>query len=249
MVVKVKPVDGYKQNISYSLHYPVLKKIAKKTSIWGTLLKHTPVFSIECWFLKIIAYIANINADLESNKSLVYSYLHKRYRTVRFTLEDNLVNNVVIKQGYTHDATLVTKIEPVIKTVKPKEELRLGYIIVESNIGAIEVKMRHFEKNNESHFPDMVIIAPNGDDFGFGCKHMNSRKTCHSEKLSSCKSSTYSGYMNRIEEMRFENPMEGKWSLVVRNIGNNNDTVIEFSCNLPIQPYDKDDVDCEFSFS
>lgn len=92
-----------------------------------------------------------------------------------------------------------------------------------------------------STWPDMNIIAPNGEKFGYTWTYLSSGSACSTTGASSCGLAQYTGYSppngtTDEERYTFTNAMAGKWTIVLRNAQGNSST-FNLNSNLTIVPY------------
>ena len=243
-IIKIRPRDKYRNNVFYQLRYPTFIKVSVVPDGAKSVLKHLPIL-FGCVLLRFIMSVLVEYAGDRLPK-MFSSYINNRFRTVVFKLEDDHVqkNSVVITRGYEYEAP-ITSLEPIRESVNPHMNTPIGHIIVPKGLKELTIQMKHLEKEKCDHFPDINIVAPNGDEFGFNCKFLSGELRCSTKSAKSCELGKYTGYKSANEEMTFVSPVHGNWHLSARNIGNGRDAFLEFSSNLPIQPVRKNEPGCE----
>ncbi|KRE51286.1 TasA family protein [Paenibacillus sp. Soil522] len=75
-------------------------------------------------------------------------------------------------------------------------------------------------------WPDLNIISPNGEAFGYNGSFVNGAGAQVNTSNTSSSKVSYTGYASNPEQMTFENPIEGTWTIQVRNADSGTTTAI-----------------------
>ncbi len=146
--------------------------------------------------------------------------------------EFNGINLLNIPEG-TSTISTVQKV-----TIGPYESLEYGFIDVKEG-ESFTVKVDEFSPILPGSWPDMNIVAPNGDTFGFGSTYLNGGSNCTDTSSSAYTSGEYSGWDDDNEYFSFNNVTaegEGKWIVIINNqtSGSSN---FKLSSSSDITPY------------
>jgi flagellin len=74
-----------------------------------------------------------------------------------------------------------------------------------------------FGTESGADWPDMNIVSPNGEVFGYNSPFLNLSNYQEDTTNSSSTRATYNGYAASDEKFTFENPISGKWYIEVRH--------------------------------
>lgn len=80
----------------------------------------------------------------------------------------------------------------------------------------------------------MNIISPNGEKFGYGETFLNSDSFSEDTLNTSSSKAIYNGWGESDEEMIFENPISGKWSIEIRHDGGSSASTFNIDSNYLI---------------
>lgn len=122
-------------------------------------------------------------------------------------------------------------------TVSPKEKKTVGYIEVKpGDTSPLEI-FCDFSAIGASDFPDLNIVGPNGEIYGYLGPYFKNAGSKTVQNLPSASSGTYSGYGSKIESFIFHDPKPGKWSIIIdySSTGPKADVSLNsnYSLNLP----------------
>lgn len=119
-------------------------------------------------------------------------------------------------------------------TVKPQQQVVAGYIeIKEGDIDPIEL-FAAFGSITGASWPDMNIISPNGEEFGYADMFLNSNSPITDTTNSSSSEAFYNGYNASNEEFNFKDPIKGKWLIKIHHDGGEKETTFKVKSNYHI---------------
>ncbi|WP_370323618.1 flagellin [Candidatus Kurthia intestinigallinarum] len=86
-------------------------------------------------------------------------------------------------------------------------------------------------------YPDLNIVGPNGEIYGYVGSYLKSSSAQTINNLPSASSGTYSGHGSKIESFIFHDPKPGKWSIIIDYTANGPTADMtlnsNYSLNLP----------------
>lgn len=156
-------------------------------------------------------------------------------------MADNTQFNGINLLNVPDGTSVVGKVQQV--TIGPNEKIAFGYIEVKEG-ESFSVKIDEFTPILPGAWPDLNIIAPNGDTFGYSSMFLNSGSYITNTTAESCQSSEYNGFNNTNEKYTFNNITsegEGKWEIIIVNQSNGTSN-FKVSADLPITPYGEDKI-------
>lgn len=127
-----------------------------------------------------------------------------------------------------------------IVDVPAKKQVNVGEIIVPNppKLPTLEIEA-FFGTISGQDWPDLNIVAPNGEKFGYSSKFLNSgvptQISAGTNGFSAAASAWYTGYTAKDEKMIFTNPIPGKWTIEIRNDGGNTDSTFTVRTNYKIE--------------
>lgn len=146
------------------------------------------------------------------------------------------VPDIKTVEEITHTNVSKTEIEV---TVHPQQQVLAGYIeitdehLAESPIKPIIIKAS-FGSISGASWPDLNVISPNGEEFGYGDTFLNSSGPSANSTNTSSTEATYNGFNASNEEFTFQNPIKGKWYLRIHHDGGNTTSTFKVSSNYHI---------------
>jgi len=124
-------------------------------------------------------------------------------------------------------------------TIKPGEQMvKAGEIEIPDppNPSNLWVEA-DFSSVDDGSWPDLNIISPNGEHFGFQGEYLSGSNEQTNEDNSSSDKADYTGYgitpEDSIERFDFENPIPGKWSVYADNEGGSKNSSYNIKSNYP----------------
>ncbi len=128
----------------------------------------------------------------------------------------------VNREGFPITEGFVAGSEPLRGNIAPLTEEQVSTVYVPAGQAMLRV-VSSFMVNTANKYPDMLVIAPNGESFGV--KYMNgtwSESSMTKSNLLSCHQYKYDGDNGSFEVMTFTVPIEGMWKIKAFNQGNQN---------------------------
>ncbi|PID02581.1 hypothetical protein CSV67_08060 [Sporosarcina sp. P2] len=122
-----------------------------------------------------------------------------------------------------------------IVTVKAQQRVNAGYIIVPDppNPSFFDITA-FFGTISGAVWPDLNIISPNGEKFGYLEQYVSSSGVAEDTTNTSSTSAKYTGYSSTDENMIFDNPISGKWTIEIRHDGGSTNSTFELKSNYLI---------------
>lgn len=124
-------------------------------------------------------------------------------------------------------------------TVKQGERVIAGYIEVPNppNPRTLEIKA-FFGTLSGASCPDINIVSPIGERFGFRENFLNGPGDQEDTTNSSSSKAIYNGYGATDEEIIFETPISGRWYIEIRHDGVNSSSTFNLKSNYLIHDGD-----------
>lgn len=123
----------------------------------------------------------------------------------------------------------------VVETVGAGATKTVGTITVPVNAGILELNVSGlFSPETGAQYPDLTLISPNGEKFGYTGQYLNSSGYTESTNNHSSVKATYTGWGSNPEKMTFSSPIAGQWTVQVTNDGGYGSSTATVSANLPI---------------
>lgn len=141
------------------------------------------------------------------------------------------VPDEITMEEVTYTDTSKTEIEV---TVKPGQQVLAGYIEVMPSDTATMNLLAMFGTISGSAWPDMNIISPNGEEFGYGDTFLNSGGPVTNTSNSSSESASYNGYNASDERIGFTKPIPGKWLIRIHHDGGQETSTFKIKSNYYI---------------
>lgn len=142
----------------------------------------------------------------------------------------NVPEEVTVEQ-VTHTNTSKTEVEV---TVYPGQQVIAGYIeIKEGDTEPIDI-FGNFGSITGASWPDMNIVGPAGEEYGFADTYLNSGGAITNNNIPSASSGYYSGYGSGDENYKFVNPKPGKWIIRIHHDGGQNTSTFKVKSNYYI---------------
>lgn len=126
--------------------------------------------------------------------------------------------------------TDTTKMEIEV-TVKPGQELVAGYIDVPPGEEKTIDLIAFFGTISGVNWPDMNIISPKGEMFGYSYPLLNGSGVEVDISNASSDKATYSGYSAENETFEFEKPASGRWYIRIHNTGGGETSTFKVKSN------------------
>ena len=129
-----------------------------------------------------------------------------------------------------------------IVTVNPGEKVTAGYVeIPDPPVPAIFSVDALFGTISGSDWPDLNIISPTGQKFGYSESKLNSSGAIVDTSNDSSTKATYTGFTSGDETMTFENPVSGKWYIEIRHTGGTTQSTFTVKSNYLIHSAEAED--------
>jgi len=136
--------------------------------------------------------------------------------------------------------------------IPPTTQITVGSITVAEG-ESFSVWIDNFTHVSGADFPDLVIIDPNGNRFGWGGQHLNSSGHVTTTNADSCEFAEYNGYTDQYERFDFTNVTSagaGVWHIIIDNSGGDVDSGFTLNSDKEITPeFSSDDVEIENNIS
>lgn len=128
-------------------------------------------------------------------------------------------------------------VDGVEVVVCPGEIIEVGYIdIPAGNTKPLTVTMK-FETISGASFPDINMVSPNGEKFGYGWTYLPGGGYQENTTNTSSSKGVYTGWQGDDkgnENMTFYEPIEGRWIVYAQNWGGNQKSKVLFDSNFPL---------------
>lgn len=162
-----------------------------------------------------------------------YSHLKEQIDSISETTHFNEIYLLNKGSGVTSGTEVTAKKLEVI--VDPGEVLVAGTINVPADppISLLWVQ-GSFGVPSGADWPDINIISPTGEKFGYNELYLNSSEYAINESSLSATKAEYTGWKSHPEKMTFTNPVSGTWTIEVRNLGGTLPSPFYIESNLDI---------------
>ena len=127
--------------------------------------------------------------------------------------------------------------------VQPWQSFAFGYVYIPSGwTGDLVIEMRDFVLNAPGSWPDLNVIAPNDEIFGFWYvgttgNFLSGVGAGSTTGASSADLATNLGWGANEERFTFTNPIPGRWTVYLNNSGGSLPSSFTLSSNLRIVPF------------
>lgn len=156
---------------------------------------------------------------------------------------DDIANNTKFNDIFLLNVPDIGEIEEIeniastekIVTVKKGERVVAGYVEIPNppNPSTFEITA-FFGTPSGASWPDMNIVSPNGEKFGFNEALLNGSSYQEDTQNTSSTKAIYSGYGATDETFKFENPISGKWIIEIRHDGGDSSSTFSLKSNYLI---------------
>lgn len=159
---------------------------------------------------------------------------------------DNITNNTEFNTIKLLNVPKVeyTAVKEIEVTVQPGQQVIAGYIeITDADLAKNPMDpmtiTAFFGTISGWDWPDLNIISPNGEEFGYKKQFLSSGNNISNNTNTSSSEASYNGYKASNETFTFINPIKGKWTLRIHHDKGKASSTFKVSSNYNINQSNK----------